>query len=107
MIRSGWPASISDSSAAAPTTPASASPRSAAYTFVAPCSPSEPAIASGLGPTYTASTSPSSRALVSSSSVLVAGLSPSGAGSAYTQIFTMSLLAGLDDLELLEERHDL
>ena len=81
---------MSDASAAAPTTPGSTSPGSTAYTFVAPCSPSAPASASAFAPTNTASTvSPSSRALVSSSSVVPVGLSPSA--SANTQIFEIAI----------------
>ena len=90
--------------AAAPTTPASASPWSTRDTFVAPYSPSGGGDASASVPDVDASTvSPISRALVSSSSVAVVGLSPSR--SAYTQIFASPCSS--DHLQLLEERDDL
>src|SRR3954452_17033619 len=111
---SGPLASISDCSAAAPMTPGSASPGSTAYTLVAPCSPSDPASASALAPTSTHSTtSATSRALVSSSSVLVAGLSPSASANTHTfasPIARSSVIrvrpAVSDDLERFEERDD-
>src|SRR5262245_13829159 len=89
--RSGEFASTSGASAAAPATPLNTPSGSSAYTFAAPYSPSAGAIVSASGPMYTASTvSAISRAFVSSSSVLVAGLSPSA--SANTQTFASAIV---------------
>src|SRR6478735_260031 len=101
-MRSGVCSPASCATAAAPTHPARLSPASTTNTLAAPYSPSAGATVAASGPTYTHSTSPSSRALVTSSSVAVVGLSPSD--SAYTQIFMMSLS---DDLEPVEELDDL
>src|SRR5262245_21771777 len=105
-MRSGCCSATSWASSAPPTTPLSDEPWSTAYTLAAPYSPSCGATASAPAPAYTASTvSPISRAFVSSSRVADVGL-PSAA-SAYTHTFG-SVMRGdlLDDLELLEERHD-
>ena len=77
MIRSGEsPLSITDFIAAETATPGSLPPRSpVAYTLVAPCSPSEPAMAEASPPANAETEPPADtvRALVSSSSVAVVG----------------------------------
>ena len=74
---------MSLASTPAPMTPLSTSPGSIVWSFVAPYSPSAPASASGFVADVDASTvSPSSRAFVSSSSVLVVGFSPVSSFSA-------------------------
>src|SRR5829696_2231425 len=112
MTRSGEsPPSMIAFSALATATPGSLPPRSpVAYTLVAPCSPSAPAIADASPPTMAVTLPPPAvrlRALVSSSRepVVAAPLD----SCAKTQMFMLirSPSSRSDDFQIFQERHDL
>ena len=87
-------------------TPGSLPPRSpVAYTLAAPYSPSAAAIADGVAADERGDGAAELRALVRSSSVPVVG-APFGS-CAKTQMFMSCRRPPSDDLQVLEERHDL